>query len=93
MKIPILSNYFEKQVRQKVSKLMGDYFQTDFIDKKYDFQELNYAPETKTDFALAYEKHVWTYASIYTIAINASQIPLKLYKKIQKKKLHLDKLS
>lgn len=81
MNIPFVSKFIEQQVQNKVRKLIGNYFPTDLIDKKFWYNDENYAPETKTDFALSFEKEIWVYCCIYTIANNAAQIPLKLYVK------------
>lgn len=44
------------------------------------FNEDSFKTETKSDFVETYEKHIWTYTTVYTIASNLASLPMRIYK-------------
>lgn len=79
MKNPI-KTFIEKRAA-KIANIKIEKFVDDNVASTVFSTESNYAPETKEDYTIAFERSVWAYACVHSIASNIASLPIKLYTK------------
>ena len=81
MKLPNPIKSFLDRRSQEAAEIAVRKYVDSTINSQQLFNELNYSPETKEDYSLAFERSIWSYACVYAIASSAASVPLRLYTK------------